>query len=96
VPRGLADARAETNAMEATRARQLMGMPAGDNLVDYRNHANLKYVYLYTWIRLMTVCKRRLPDQDAGISVMLFDILAYSEYANQRIPGWIANRKESL
>ena len=67
VPRGSADARNETKALTATRARQLMGMPAGDNLVDYRDRAILK-VYLYTGIRLTTGCRLKVTDfhQDGG------------------------------
>ncbi len=67
VPRGSADARDETKALSATRARQLMGMPAGDDLVSYRDRAILK-VYLYTGIRLMTGCRLKVSDfhQDGG------------------------------
>lgn len=67
VPRGSADARDETKALSATRARQLMGMPAGDDLVDCRDRAILK-VYLYTGIRLTTGCRLKVSDfhQDGG------------------------------
>ena len=67
VPRGSADARDETKALTATRARQLMGMPVGDDLVDYRDRAILK-VYLYTGIRLTTGCRLKVTDfhQDGG------------------------------
>lgn len=61
VPRGSADARDETKALSATRARQLMGMPMGDDLVDYRDRAILK-VYLYTGIRLTTGCRLKVSD----------------------------------
>jgi len=61
VPRGSADARDETKALSATRARQLMGMPAGDDLVDYRDRAILK-LYLYTGIRLTTGCRMKVSD----------------------------------
>lgn len=61
VPRGSADARDETRALSATRARQLMGMPAGDDLIDYRDRAILK-VYLYTGIRLNTGCRLKVSD----------------------------------
>jgi integrase/recombinase XerD len=67
VPRGSADARDETKALTAARARQLMGMPAGDDLVDYRDRAILK-VYLYTGVRLTTGCRLKVTDfhQDGG------------------------------
>jgi site-specific recombinase XerD len=67
VPRGSADARDETKALTSTRARQLMGMPAGDDLVDCRDRAILK-VYLYTGIRLTTGCRLKASDfhQDGG------------------------------
>jgi site-specific recombinase XerD len=67
VPRGSADARDETKALTATRARQLMVMPAGDDLVDYRDRAILK-VYLYTGIRLTTGCRLKVTyfHQDDG------------------------------
>src|SRR5262249_45883893 len=71
VPRGSADARDETKAMTATRARQLMGMPAGEDLVDYRDRAILK-VYLYTGIRLSTGCRLKVSDfhQEDGESTL--------------------------
>lgn len=46
----------ETRALSATRARQLMGMPAGDSLVDARDRAILKF-YLYTGARLGAGCR---------------------------------------
>jgi len=61
VPRGSADARDETRALSATRARQLMGLPLGDDLIDYRDRAILK-VYLYTGIRLNTGCRLKVSD----------------------------------
>ena len=61
-PRGESSARDETKALTATRARQLMGTPAGDDLVDYRDRAILK-VYLYTGIRLTTGCRLKASDR---------------------------------
>src|SRR5262245_15906149 len=74
VPRGSADARDETKALTATRARQLMGMPMGDNLVDYRDRAILK-VYLYTGIRLTTGCRLKVSDfhQDGEATLKLHE-----------------------
>src|SRR4051812_21538895 len=45
--RDAADPRAETRALSATRARQLMGLPAGDTVFHARDRAILKF-YLYT------------------------------------------------
>jgi len=50
-------------------------LSVGDNLVDYRDCANLKSIYLDTYIRLTTGCRRRLPDQDAGISLSCLTFL---------------------
>ncbi len=61
VPRGSADPREETKALSVTRARQLMGLPAGDDLVDYRDRAILK-LYLYSGIRLTTGCRMKVTD----------------------------------
>ncbi len=74
VPRGSADARDETKALTATRARQLMGMPKGDDLVDYRDRATLK-VYLYTGIRLTTGCRLKVSDfhQDGEATLKLHE-----------------------
>jgi hypothetical protein len=40
-----------TRALTATRARQLMGLPSGDEVLDFRDRTILK-TYLYTGIRL--------------------------------------------
>jgi site-specific recombinase XerD len=61
VPRGSADARDETKALSATKARQLMAMPGDKDLVDYRDRAILK-LYLYTGIRLTTGCRLKVSD----------------------------------
>jgi site-specific recombinase XerD len=50
-----------TRALTATRARQLMGLPAGDDVLDFRDRAILK-TYLYTGIRLATACRPRVKD----------------------------------
>src|SRR3954452_16143957 len=55
------DAREETRALSATRARQLMGLPAGDSLLDYRDRAILKF-FLYSGARLAAGCKLRVDD----------------------------------
>lgn len=61
IARESSDARDETKAVSATRARQLMGMPAGDSLVEYRDRAILK-LYLYSGIRLGTGCRLKVSD----------------------------------
>jgi site-specific recombinase XerD len=61
IPRGSSDPRDETKALSATRARQLMGMPSGDSVFDYRDRAILK-VFLYSGARIGTVCRLRVKD----------------------------------
>lgn len=61
IARQASDARDETKALSATRARQLMGMPAGDTVLDYRDRAILK-LYLYSGIRLSTGCRLKVSD----------------------------------
>ena len=39
IARGSSDPRDETKALSATRARQLMGLPSGDTVFDYRDQA---------------------------------------------------------
>lgn len=51
----------ETKALSATRARQLMGMPAGESLVDARDRAILKF-YLYTAARIGAGCRLKVGD----------------------------------
>jgi len=61
ISREPADPREETRALSATRARQLMGMPAGNSALHYRDRAILKF-YLYTGARLATGCRLRVSD----------------------------------
>lgn len=61
IARESTDPRDETRALTATRARQLMGMPAGDDVLAYRDRAILK-LYLYSGIRLSTGCALRVSD----------------------------------
>ncbi len=51
----------ETKALSATRARQLMGMPAGESLVDSRDRAILKF-YLYITARIGAGCRLKVAD----------------------------------
>ena len=51
IARAKSDPVEETRALSATRARQLMGMPAGDSVIEYRDRALLKF-YLYSGARI--------------------------------------------
>jgi site-specific recombinase XerD len=55
------DPREETRALSAIRARQLMGLPAGDSVFDYRDRAILKF-YLYSGARLAAGCRLQVED----------------------------------
>ena len=57
ISRESTDPREETKALSATRARQLMGLPAG----DYRDRAILKF-FLYSGARLSTACRLKVHD----------------------------------
>src|ERR1051326_9197255 len=61
IARQSTDPREETKALSATRARQLMGSPAGDSVLDSRDRAILK-LYLYSGIRLSTGCRLKVSD----------------------------------
>src|SRR5205809_1030436 len=61
ISRESTDARDETKALSATRARQLMGLPAGDSVLDFRDRAILK-TFLYSGIRLSTACRLKVSD----------------------------------
>jgi integrase/recombinase XerC len=61
ISRESTDPREETRALSATRARQLIGLPDGESLVDYRDRAILK-TFLWSGIRLSTACRLRVSD----------------------------------
>jgi site-specific recombinase XerD len=61
IPRGSSDPREETKALSATRARQLMGLPAGDSVFDFRDRAILKF-FLYSGARIGTACRLKVKD----------------------------------
>ncbi len=61
ISRASSDPREETRSLSGTRARQLMGLPAGDTLIDFRDRAILKF-YLYSGARLGTGCRLRVSD----------------------------------
>src|SRR3954467_5969188 len=61
IARGSSDPRDETKALSATRARQLMGLPSGDTVFDFRDRAILKF-FLYSGARIGTGCRLRVKD----------------------------------
>src|SRR5438552_12481355 len=61
ISRESTDARDETRALSATRARQLMGLPADDDLLSYRDRAILKF-FLFSGARLSTACRLKVAD----------------------------------
>ena len=61
IARESTDAREETKALSAARARQLMNLPSGDTVLDYRDRAILK-TFLYSGIRLATACRLKISD----------------------------------
>jgi site-specific recombinase XerD len=73
IARESSDPRDETKALTATRARQLMGLPSGDSVLDFRDRAILK-LYLYSGIRLSTGCRLKVSDfhqDDQGATIRL-------------------------
>jgi site-specific recombinase XerD len=61
IARESTDAREETKALSIARARQLMNMPTGESVFDYRDRAILK-LYIYSGIRLSTGCRLKVED----------------------------------
>lgn len=61
IARESTDPREETKALSVTRARQLMGMPAGDTVLDFRDRAILKF-FLYSGVRLSTARRLKVAD----------------------------------
>lgn len=61
ISRESTDPREETRALSATRARQLIGLPDGESLVEYRDRAILK-TFLWSGIRLSTGCRLKVSD----------------------------------
>jgi site-specific recombinase XerD len=61
IARETPDPREETKALSVTRARQLMNLPAGESVLDYRDRAILK-LYIYSGIRLATGCRLKVED----------------------------------
>ena len=61
IARESTDPREERRALSATRARQLMGMPSGDTVLDARDRAILKF-FLYSGARIGTGCRLKVSD----------------------------------
>jgi len=61
ISRESADARDETRALSIIRARQLMSLPSGESVMDYRDRAILK-LFIYSGIRLGTGCRLKVED----------------------------------
>jgi len=61
IPRASSDAVVETKCLTLTRARQLISMPSGDSVIDYRDRAILKF-YIYTGARLAAGCFLTVAD----------------------------------
>jgi integrase/recombinase XerC len=61
IGRESSDPRDETKALSASRARQLINIPSGDSILEYRDRAILK-LYVYSGIRLSTGCRLKVSD----------------------------------
>jgi integrase/recombinase XerC len=61
ISRESTDPRDETRALSAARARQLVGLPAGNTILDYGDRAILKF-FLYSGARLSTACRLKVSD----------------------------------
>ena len=61
ISRETSDPVEETAALTATRARQLIGLPKGDDVLSYRDRAILR-LYAYTGVRISTGCRLRVRD----------------------------------
>ncbi len=61
IARGSSDPREETKSLLATRSRQLMGLPSGDSVLDFRDRAIIKF-FLYSGARIGTGCRLKVSD----------------------------------
>jgi site-specific recombinase XerD len=75
ISREASDPVEETRALSAARARQLVGMPAGESVLDFRDRAILKF-YLYSGARIATGCKLKVNDfhQDGDEATVRFHL----------------------
>jgi integrase/recombinase XerC len=75
ISRESADARDETRALSVIRARQLMSLPSGESVLEYRDRAILK-LFIYSGIRLGTGCRLKVEDfhlEDGNATVRLHE-----------------------
>ena len=75
IPRSSADPVDETQALTPGRARQLLGMPDGESILDYRDRAILKF-FLYAGARLATGCMLHVADfhqDESGATIKLHE-----------------------
>ena len=73
IPRASSDAVVETKALTLARARQLIAMPSGESILDYRDRAILKF-YVYSGARLAAGCLLSVADftaDESGATVRL-------------------------
>lgn len=98
ISRESSDARDETRALSVIRARQLMGLPAGEEVLDYRDRAILK-LFIFSGIRLGTGCRLQVEDfhlDDGNATVRLHEkgdkrrTLGLNAAAGQAIEEYIA------
>jgi integrase len=61
IARSSTDAVKDTAALSPTRARQLMGLADGEELIDYRDRALIK-LFLFSAIRIGAACKLNVGD----------------------------------
>jgi site-specific recombinase XerD len=73
IPRATSDPVTETKALTVARARQLIAMPSGDSLMDYRDRAILRF-YIYSGARLAAGCLLTVGDyhsDESGATIRL-------------------------
>jgi integrase/recombinase XerC len=75
ISRESADPVEETRALSAARARQLLGMPAGESVIALRDRAILKF-YIYSGARIATGCRLKVSDfhQDGDEATLRFHL----------------------
>lgn len=73
VPRTSSDPVDETKALTVPRARELIAMPKGDGILDYRDRAILRF-YIYSGARLAAGCHLMVSDflqEESGATIRL-------------------------
>jgi site-specific recombinase XerD len=101
ISRESADARDETRALSVIRARQLMSLPSGESVLDYRDRAILK-LFIYSGIRLGTGCRLKVEDfhlEDGNATIRLHEkgdkrrTIGLNPVAGQAIEEYIQHAK---